>query len=161
MNLEQANVKKFMLAFDQPCPEKPTCPDKDLYDFRYRIIFEELTELLFAFECRDIYQIADALGDLLYVIYGTAIACGIDMEVVFAEIHSSNMSKFWNSMEVASRFGADAQELFQSKNPDKELKIEDLVAKKIASNKWIVKDTGGKVIKSPSYREVDYSKFFV
>jgi predicted HAD superfamily Cof-like phosphohydrolase len=37
--------------------------------------------------------IADALGDLLYVIYGTAIAYGIDMESVFNEIHRSNMSK--------------------------------------------------------------------
>jgi predicted HAD superfamily Cof-like phosphohydrolase len=41
----------------------------------------------------DIERIADALGDLLYVVYGTAVSYGIDMEPVFAEIHRSNMSK--------------------------------------------------------------------
>ena len=38
-------------------------------------------------------KIADALADLLYFIYGTAVAYGIDMESVFLEIHRSNMTK--------------------------------------------------------------------
>lgn len=38
-------------------------------------------------------EIADALGDLLYVTFGAAVTCGIPMDKVFAEIQRSNMSK--------------------------------------------------------------------
>ena len=37
--------------------------------------------------------IAKELADLLYVVYGTAVSLGIDMEPVFKEVHRSNMSK--------------------------------------------------------------------
>jgi len=37
--------------------------------------------------------VAKELADLLYVVYGTAVSCGIDMEPVFREVHRSNMSK--------------------------------------------------------------------
>jgi len=33
------------------------------------------------------------MADLLYVIYGTAVSYGIDMDPVFREVHRSNMSK--------------------------------------------------------------------
>ena len=36
---------------------------------------------------------AKELADLLYVVYGTAVSVGIDMEPVFREVHRSNMSK--------------------------------------------------------------------
>jgi predicted HAD superfamily Cof-like phosphohydrolase len=36
---------------------------------------------------------AKELADLLYVVYGTAVSLGIDMEPVFKEVHRSNMSK--------------------------------------------------------------------
>lgn len=38
-------------------------------------------------------MVADALGDMIYVIYGMAIEMGIDLEAVVQEIHRSNMSK--------------------------------------------------------------------
>ncbi|WP_168217974.1 acyltransferase domain-containing protein [Occultella kanbiaonis] len=42
---------------------------------------------------RDTVATADALGDLVYVVYGMAIECGIPLEHVLAEIHRSNLSK--------------------------------------------------------------------
>jgi len=42
---------------------------------------------------RDTVAVAKELADLLYVVYGTAVSCGIDMEPVFREVHRSNMSK--------------------------------------------------------------------
>jgi predicted HAD superfamily Cof-like phosphohydrolase len=41
----------------------------------------------------NIIEMADALGDLIYVTYGMAIEMGIDLDAVVTEIHKSNMSK--------------------------------------------------------------------
>lgn len=42
---------------------------------------------------RDIVEVADALTDLRYVIYGLEIESGIPSAQIFNEVHSSNMSK--------------------------------------------------------------------
>lgn len=38
-------------------------------------------------------EFADALGDILVVVIGTALACGLDIEEIMRRIHTSNMSK--------------------------------------------------------------------
>ena len=42
---------------------------------------------------RSIVSLADALGDLAYVVYGTAVAYGLDLDPIIREIHRSNMTK--------------------------------------------------------------------
>ncbi|MEC4681184.1 MAG: hypothetical protein VST67_10880, partial [Nitrospirota bacterium] len=42
---------------------------------------------------KDLPAMAKELADLLYVVYGTAVSLGIDLEPVFKEVHRSNMSK--------------------------------------------------------------------
>jgi predicted HAD superfamily Cof-like phosphohydrolase len=54
---------------------------------------EELQELLDAMHSEDAVAIADGLADLLYVVFGTAVAYGIPMDEVFVEVHRSNMTK--------------------------------------------------------------------
>lgn len=94
-------VKEFHRAFGVPSAEKPTEPTKALYNLRFRLIDEELEEFVEAhfdegtgqyFE-PDLIEIADAIGDMLYVIYGTADQYGLDADAIFAEVHRSNMSK--------------------------------------------------------------------
>lgn len=82
-----------MEVFGQPTPVTPTLPDQKLEDFRLSLITEELKELQEALANKDLVSVADGLGDLLYVVYGTAHAFGIPIDAVFAEIHNSNMSK--------------------------------------------------------------------
>lgn len=41
----------------------------------------------------DLSAVAKEMADLLYVVYGTAVSYGIDMEAVFHEVHRSNLSK--------------------------------------------------------------------
>jgi len=62
---------------------------------RLRLMQEELDEYRLAAENGDIVGIADALTDLLYVVYGTILAHGLQdyAQELFDEVHRSNMSK--------------------------------------------------------------------
>ena len=56
---------------------------------------EENEEYLEAAEVGDLVEVADALGDMLYILCGTILAHGLQhkIEEVFTEIQRSNMSK--------------------------------------------------------------------
>ena len=93
MNNEQKAVLEFHKAFNCLIANKPAIPDVNTAKLRISLIQEELNELEKAFADRDIVEIADAIGDLLYVVYGSAVSCGIDAEPIFEEIQRSNMTK--------------------------------------------------------------------
>jgi len=65
------------------------------YILRYNLIKEENEEYLDACKKGDIIEIADALGDQLYILFGTILKHGLEhkIEEVYDEIHRSNMSK--------------------------------------------------------------------
>ena len=86
-------VGDFMEAFGQKVELEPTWPDFSTRELRLELIAEELDELSDAVADRDMIQIADALTDLLYVIYGAGHAFSIDLDECFREVHDSNMSK--------------------------------------------------------------------
>lgn len=95
MKIEQQMVAEFHVAALQPDPKIPTIPSEQVQKLRLTLHLEEaVTELKEAFAANDIVQIADSIGDALYVVLGTAQACGIDIELIFHEIHRSNMTKF-------------------------------------------------------------------
>jgi predicted HAD superfamily Cof-like phosphohydrolase len=56
---------------------------------------EENEEYLEAAKSNDLVEIADALGDQLYILFGTILKHGLEykIEEVYDEIHKSNMSK--------------------------------------------------------------------
>ena len=86
-------VGDFMEAFGQKVEMEPTWPDFNTRELRLELIQEELEELSDAVADRDMIQIADALTDLLYVVYGAGHAFGLDLDECFEEVHRSNMSK--------------------------------------------------------------------
>lgn len=92
MNVQDM-VAEFHEKFGHPVFETPGLIPDDRADLRWNLIYEELTELEYAQGEDDLVEIADALGDLLYVVYGAALEYGIDMAPVVDEIHRSNMSK--------------------------------------------------------------------
>jgi NTP pyrophosphatase (non-canonical NTP hydrolase) len=94
MTKQQLQVLEFMLRAGQPAPVRPTIPTPSIQDLRLNLLGEELDELHLAMQLDDLIEISDALGDLLYVLLGTAVSYGIDLEPVFEEIHRSNLSKF-------------------------------------------------------------------
>jgi len=62
---------------------------------RYKLMREENEEYLEAAQNGDLVEIADALGDMLYILCGTILSHGLQdkIEEVFDEIQRSNMSK--------------------------------------------------------------------
>lgn len=60
---------------------------------RANFIEEELEELREAIENNDLVEILDAVGDLAYLVYGTAVEYGFDLDDIVKIIHESNMSK--------------------------------------------------------------------
>ena len=86
-------VGDFIEAFGQRVEMEPTWPDFNTRELRLELIQEELDELSDAVADRDMIQIADALTDLLYVVYGAGHAFGLDLDECFEEVHRSNMSK--------------------------------------------------------------------
>ena len=86
-------VGDFMEAFGQKVEMEPTWPDFNTRELRLELIQEELEELSDAVADRDMIQIADALTDLLYVVYGAGHSFGLDLDECFEEVHRSNMSK--------------------------------------------------------------------
>ena len=93
MSDEQEMVTAFHRAFDIVIGTLPAVPDAATCALRMSLIQEEFAELREALSQRDIEAVAKELADLLYVVYGTAVSCGIDMAPVFREVHRSNMSK--------------------------------------------------------------------
>ena len=93
MNDAQRMVQQFHKQFEIHVSPTPSIPDEPTQILRKRLIQEEFDELQEAMQEKDLPSIAKELADLLYVVYGTAVSLGIDMEPVFQEVHRSNMSK--------------------------------------------------------------------
>lgn len=117
---KQSMVAEFMLTSGrQHVPKEPEIPDLDSRLLRIKLIAEELSELakasmihcsitiggdFFAYhhtyaphgmdqEPDMLPDAADALADLLYIIYGTCVAWGIKIDPVFGAVHAANMEK--------------------------------------------------------------------
>ena len=83
----------FMKTFGQEVKDEPSFSSDKINQLRISLINEELNELKEAMENKDLLEVADALTDLLYVTYGAGHALGINLDMCFAEVQNSNMSK--------------------------------------------------------------------
>ena len=89
-------VKEFHTSFGVGVNEQPNAQLGDAVNLlRYNLMKEENEEYYEAVQDNDIVEIADALGDMLYILCGTIISHGLQykIEEVFDEIQRSNMSK--------------------------------------------------------------------
>lgn len=86
-------VQTFTYHTGQYAEESPKIPDEPVIALRKSLIQEEYNELKDAIDQKSLCKIADALADLLYVVYGTAIAFGIDIRPIFRRVHLANMQK--------------------------------------------------------------------
>ena len=99
-------VQAFHKAFKIDCADVPTVdlPDQ-IKELRFRLMEEENQEYLEAAKNNDLVEVADALGDMLYILCGTILSHGMQhkIEEVFDEIQRSNMSKL----------GADGEPIYR------------------------------------------------
>ena len=89
-------VEKFHNAFGIENNYKPTSKLSEAEcNLRHRLMSEENEEYLEAAKNGDLVEIADALGDQLYILCGTILKHGLQDKIVevFNEIQRSNMSK--------------------------------------------------------------------
>jgi predicted HAD superfamily Cof-like phosphohydrolase len=89
------SVEEFHNVFKIGNADQVKLIDEKDYVLRYNLIKEENEEYLEACKNGDIVEIADALGDQLYILFGTILKHGLQhkIEEVYDEIHRSNMSK--------------------------------------------------------------------
>jgi predicted HAD superfamily Cof-like phosphohydrolase len=95
MKKQLEDVEKFHNAFEQENGESPRLISHSEFDLRHTLMKEENDEYLDACHAKDLVEVADALGDQLYILCGTILKHGMQhiIEDVFAEIQASNMSK--------------------------------------------------------------------
>ena len=76
-----------------------------VYGLRARAIIEAATAEAVATDEgeRDVIEAADALADLVYVVYGMAIESGMNLDSVLAEVQASNLSKLMPDGSVKLR----------------------------------------------------------
>jgi predicted HAD superfamily Cof-like phosphohydrolase len=91
-----AAVHAFHTAFKLNIQNTPTVNiSEERKQLRFELMKEENEEYLEAAKNNDLMEVADALGDMLYILCGTIIEHGMQdkIEEVFHEIQRSNMSK--------------------------------------------------------------------
>jgi predicted HAD superfamily Cof-like phosphohydrolase len=114
-----AQVLDFHAAFDLPREPLPTAHVGDtLAQLRVRLLREEVEEFAEASEKRDLVAIADALADVVYVAYGSALTYGIDLDAVLREVHRSNMSKLDSSGRPVMRGDGKVMKSERYRPPD-------------------------------------------
>jgi predicted HAD superfamily Cof-like phosphohydrolase len=99
----------------------PRVPPADELRAKLRLVHEEFMEIVFSAgydvdenaqlrRCdgligeADLVGIADACADLMYVVQGFALACGIHLPPVIDEVHRSNMAKVGGALDANGKF---------------------------------------------------------
>lgn len=99
-------VQEFHTAYKLGYKNSPIATiGEDKINLRFNLMDEENKEYLEAAQDGDLVEVADALGDMLYILCGTIIEHGMQhkIEEVFNEIQRSNMSKLGEDGEPIYR----------------------------------------------------------
>lgn len=162
-NSMQRDIEEFMRRCDQEIKTYPEIPDEEVKTLRIRLMVEELLgstkisgypdaktpeynpwglindksdELVQSILNDDLVGIADGLADVLYVVFGTAAAFGIDIQEVFDEVHRSNLSKtVWSEEQQRYIYAKDAGGKTIKPDTYSPADLEPIVQRQIANGK--------------------------
>jgi predicted HAD superfamily Cof-like phosphohydrolase len=99
-------VKRFHTAYKLGYSDTPKATLGEAKNLlRYKLMREENEEYLEAANNGNLIEVADALGDMLYILCGTIIEHGLQhkIDAIFEEIQKSNMSKLGDNGEPIYR----------------------------------------------------------
>lgn len=97
------DVKYFQTAVGQNIGTEPRFPNKTERTLRMELLMEEVKEYLEGEEKEDLENVAKELADIIYIVCGTAASYGIPLDLVFDEVHKSNMAKLGPDGKVKRR----------------------------------------------------------
>ena len=123
--------------------------DKKLVDYRLSLVNEEVQELNDAVKNKDFTETADALTDILYVVYGFYTALGIDADKAFELVHKSNMSKLCVSEE-------EAKETVKSYETDERYDTPEYRLSEDGKHYVVFNKSTSKILKSINYNPVSF-----
>jgi predicted HAD superfamily Cof-like phosphohydrolase len=86
-------VREFHESFGVPVLPAPRFPAEDRRMLRHVLLRDEFEEYVLAENESNFAEVADALGDMAYIIAGTALEYGIPLDRVLDAIHKANMAK--------------------------------------------------------------------
>ena len=86
-------VEEFHRAFGAPIGVTARIPNPSRVQLRSDLLLEEVEEYQAAVKFGDLVETLDALADIVYIAYGTALEYGVDLNAIIAEVHRANMSK--------------------------------------------------------------------
>ncbi|CAM3238043.1 MazG nucleotide pyrophosphohydrolase domain-containing protein [Stackebrandtia soli] len=86
-------LAEFHEAFGIHRESTPTHPPDGIAALCLRVLDEEIAEVSEAVGSGSLADVAHELADVVYAAYGMALAHGIDLDAVLAEVHRANMSK--------------------------------------------------------------------
>lgn len=108
----QDMVTEFHEAFDpESVARYPGWPEPAVVEMRLRLIQEEFEEVMAEMEhyysgrknaSDTLLNVAQELADLLYVVYGTGVVLGLDLDPVLELVHEANMTKLWSDEDIAT-----------------------------------------------------------
>ena len=146
--------KAFGLDYNKSIPDE-LFDDKKLIKLRLALIDEEVKELKDAIKEKDIVEVADALADILYVVYGAGASFGIDLDKAYKLVHQSNMSKLCKTEDEAIKTVESYKEKYKNgtspyDSPNYRLSDDE-------SYYVVFNESTGKILKSINYSPVDLS----
>lgn len=89
----QCDVTAFHHLIEQDAPLLPSFLDEETTSLRMSLVREETAELIIALAGGNLEQIGLEAIDLIYVVVGTLVAAGLDLESIWAKVHAANMTK--------------------------------------------------------------------
>lgn len=129
--------------FNEICGNIPDVDEASL-DLQISLCYEEMVEVIDAFEQRDMKELAKEVADLWVVVAGLVQKmrhAGVDMGSVIEAVCEDNLGKFipqGQPLQYDSAFTASLNQKY---------------------GRWVIKDSNGKVRKANSYKKADVSQY--
>lgn len=143
-------VEEFQKLMEQPVNYEPKLLNKERAYLRLSLLKEEIKELEDAIKNDDIIEIADALGDIEYILHGTSIEYGLTniSNKIFDNIHNSNMSKTCKNIQ-------DVFETMEYYVNERGLNNNEVTYRQLDNKEYLVFRKDGKVLKNVNYTPVN------